>query len=89
MRSLPLGAGTVIIVGVHLMIVHVHSRQQRRPRRTAHRRSDVSMPEFRTLIPDRSHGFRHEIHRAEFDVLIIGEDQDNVGFRAVPGKCQR
>lgn len=62
------------------MIVDVHSGQQRRPGRTAHGRRDVGVPAFGPLRPYRGQRLRHEVQRAQFHVLIVGEDQDDVGF---------
>lgn len=88
MRGLPLRARTIIVVRVDLMIVYVHAGEKRRPRRTAHRRGDVGMTKLGALVPYRAQRFRHEIQRAQFNVLIVGQDQDDVGF-AFPQRHHR
>lgn len=84
-RSLPLSAGTIVIVGVNLVIVDVHPRQQRRPRWTAHGGSYVSVSELRPLVSDALQSLWHEIQRAQLNVLVIGKYQDDVWFVVDPG----
>lgn len=84
MGGLPLGARAVIVVCVHLMIVHIHSRQQGRPRRTTHRGCDVRVPKLSPLVSDGFQRLRHEIQRAQLNVLVVRQDQHDVRFVVAP-----
>lgn len=88
MRRLPLRARAVVVVGVHVVVVHVHPRQKGGPRGAAHGRRDVGVPELGTLVPYRPQGLRHEVERTQLDVLVVGEDQDDVGL-ALAGRRHR
>lgn len=78
MRSLPLRTRAIIIVRVHIVIVHVHPREQAGPGRAAHGRGDVSVPECRSLVPHGPQRLGHEVERAQLDILVIGEDEHDV-----------
>lgn len=60
------------------MIVNVHPGEQRRPRRTTHRRRDVRVPELRPLLLDGPQRLRHEVQRAQLHVLVVGQDEHDV-----------
>lgn len=84
MGGLPLGAGAVVVVRVHLVIVHVHSRQQGRPRRTTHGGRNVRVPELGPLVSDGFQRLRHEIQRAQLHVLVVCQDQHDVRLVVAP-----
>lgn len=59
--GLPLSAGTVVVVGVDVVVVDVHPREKGGSRRAAHGGSDVRVPNFGPLIANRTQRPRHEI----------------------------
>lgn len=71
-RSLPLRTRTIVIVGVDIVIVDVHSGQQRASRRAAHRRRDIGMPKLRSFVPDRPQSLRHEVEGSQLYILVVG-----------------
>lgn len=89
MRGLPLCAGAIIIVRVHVVIVHVHPGQKRRPRRTAHRRRDVRVPKLRPLVPYGPQRLRHEVQRAKLHVLVVSQDKHYVRLTLPGGRHRR
>lgn len=78
-------AGTVVVVGVNVVVVDVHPCEKRGPRRAAHRSCDVRVPNFGPLIANRTQRPRHEIQRTQLDVLIVRQNQNYVRF-AFPGR---
>lgn len=60
------------------MVVHVEARQDCASTRTADRRRDETVREFYASLPHYSQRFRHELHGAELDVLIIGDQEENI-----------
>lgn len=63
MGCLPVGAGTIIVVGEHFVVVNIHPGEQGAARRAAHWRRDVCVTKFGTAIPQQSQSSRHEIER--------------------------
>lgn len=61
MGGLPLCARAIVIVCEDLMIVNVHSGQQRRTGRTAHRRRGVRMAELSAAVTQQTQCSRHKI----------------------------
>lgn len=77
--GLPLRRGAVVVVGVDVVVVHVHAGQQAGARRAAHGRRHVRVPELRAAVAQQPQRARHEVQRAELDVLVVGEEEDDVG----------
>lgn len=80
MRGLPRGARAVVVVGEHVVVVHVHPGQDGGPGGTTHGSGGVGVPELGATLTEQAQGSGHEIEGTEFNVLIIGEDEDDVGF---------
>lgn len=77
-RRLPLWTRAVVVVREHHMVVHIHARQQRRSRWAAHGSGCVGVAELGASIAQQPQGAWHEIERAQLNVLIVGQDEDDV-----------
>lgn len=88
-RLLPHGRGAVLVVGVHLVVMDVHSGEDGRTRRTAHGRCGVGLREVGAPVLHEVHQLRHVVERTEFDVLVVGENEDDVGPLVPSRKARR
>lgn len=77
-RLPPLSARAVLVIRHHVVVVHVETCENRAPTGTADRRRDESVRELDASLPHDPQRFRHELHRAELDVLIIGDQKEDV-----------
>lgn len=59
--------------------------QQRYSRGTAQRNGRVEMCERYTLLSYRGMKLRHVVQCVSTDILVVGDDEDDVGFRWVDG----
>lgn len=77
-RLLPHGRGAVLVIGVHLVVMDVHSGEDGRTRRTTHGRGGVGLREVGASVLHEVHKLRHVVEGTEFDVLVVGENKDDV-----------
>lgn len=61
------------------VIVRIHARQQTRPRRTADGRGRVGVVEQGATETQHFDRMLHGKHTAQLHILIVGQDQQNVG----------
>lgn len=62
MGPLPVGRGTVIVVGVHMMVVGVHPGQEGATGGTAHGGRDKRVIEVDPLVSHYAQGLWHDFH---------------------------
>ena len=63
-RLLPVETRAVDVVGVDVVVVHVHARQHRAATGAAHGRRDEGVVEVRALVLQQAQRLRHVVHRA-------------------------
>ncbi len=78
----PLRRRAVFVVGEHVVVVRVQPGQHGAPAGAAHRRRDEAVGELGALLPQVAVQLRHELQRAELNVLVVAHDQHDVGAAA-------
>ena len=76
-------------VVVDAVVLHEAAREQRRTRRAADRRVDEEVGEVGAVGDEDVAGRWHRLHGAEAHVLVVGEEEDEVGRREIAGGAQR
>jgi hypothetical protein len=80
MRTCELTGRAVVVVGQHSMIVNEEAGQQGTSGWTAHGGRHERIREKCTTVPQNGSSFRHVIQRTKFNVLVISQEEDDVGL---------
>merc|ERR1719228_2297849 len=78
MALLPAVRAAVLVVGEYLMVVYVETCQQGGPGGAAHGSAHIAVAVGGALSGQMVVKSRHELQRAEFNILVISQDEDDV-----------
>ena len=78
----PISGAAIVIVGEHMMIVDIEAGQHGGARGAAHWSGHVAIGVGHPLPGHQPVQLGHELEAAELRVLVVCQDQDDVGARA-------